>query len=108
LRQDVQNPAQCRRIDTVVDDHTRPAQQHTISIRPGDDEDSEVSATTAGSGNDTGLLAEDAPLTIAGANAVVSSVAISPPSRANRRHVNNWLADSPFRRAVTDTSRGPL
>jgi DNA-binding transcriptional LysR family regulator len=22
-----------------------------------------------------------------------------------RRHVNNWLADSPFRRAVTDTSR---
>jgi hypothetical protein len=29
------------------------------------------------------------------------------PSRANRRHVNNWLADNPLRRAVTDTNRGP-
>ena len=27
------------------------------------------------------------------------------PSRANRRHVNNWLADDPLRRAVTDTKR---
>ena len=38
----------------------------------------------------------------------VSSASTSRPSRARRRHVNNWLADSPFRRAVTDTSRGPL
>ena len=32
---------------------------------------------------------------------------LSRPSRANRRHVNNWLADNPLRRAVTDTNRGP-
>src|SRR6185369_8305238 len=32
---------------------------------------------------------------------------LSRPSRANRRHVNNWLADNPLRRAVTDASRGP-
>jgi hypothetical protein len=30
----------------------------------------------------------------------------SRPSRARRRHVNNWLADNPLRRAVTDTNRG--
>ena len=88
---------------------TRDPPSSAISIRPGDahDEDSEVSAGIVGAGNDGGLLAEHASLTIAGANAVVSSVATSPPSRAKRRHVNNWLADSPFRRAVTDTSRGP-
>ena len=32
---------------------------------------------------------------------------LSRSSRANRRHVNNWLADNPLRRAVTDTNRGP-
>ena len=32
---------------------------------------------------------------------------LSRPSRARRRHVNNWLADNPLRRAVTDTNRGP-
>lgn len=32
----------------------------------------------------------------------------SRPSRASRRHVNNWLVDNPLRRAVTDTNRGPL
>jgi hypothetical protein len=32
---------------------------------------------------------------------------LSRPSRANRRHVNNWLVDNPLRRAVTDTNRGP-
>jgi hypothetical protein len=32
---------------------------------------------------------------------------LSRPSRANRRHVNNWLADNPLRRAVTDAKRGP-
>src|SRR6478672_6576907 len=39
-----------------------------------------------------------------------SAGAVSPlnlPSRANRRHVNNWLVDSPLRRAVSDTRRGP-
>jgi hypothetical protein len=30
---------------------------------------------------------------------------LSRPSRANRRHVNNWLVDNPLRRAVTDTNR---
>ena len=40
----------------------------------------------------------------------VGASAASPlnlPSRANRRRVNNWLVDSPLRRAVTDTRRGP-
>src|SRR3984885_4064771 len=32
---------------------------------------------------------------------------LSRPSRANRRHVNNWLADTPLCRAVTETNRGP-
>lgn len=32
---------------------------------------------------------------------------LSRSSRANRRDVNNWLADNPLRRAVTDTNRGP-
>src|SRR3984885_2613358 len=32
---------------------------------------------------------------------------LSRSSRANRRHVNNWLADNPLPRAVTDTNRGP-
>jgi hypothetical protein len=32
---------------------------------------------------------------------------LSRPSRANRRHVNNWLEDNPLRRAVTDAKRGP-
>ena len=31
----------------------------------------------------------------------------SRPSRARRRHVNNWLAYNPLRRAVTNTNRGP-
>jgi hypothetical protein len=31
----------------------------------------------------------------------------SRPSRANRRHVNNWLVDNPLRRAVADTNREP-
>jgi hypothetical protein len=66
---------------------TRDPPSSAISIRPGDahDEDSEVSAGIVGSGNDGGLLAEHASLTIAGANAVVSSVATSPPSRAAPR-----------------------
>ena len=32
---------------------------------------------------------------------------LSRSSRANLRHVNNWLADNPLRRAVTETNRGP-
>jgi len=55
-----------------------------------------------------------APLEIGAAAGVISTGtstgAASPlnlPSRANRRHVNNWLVDSPLRRAVTDTKRGP-
>jgi hypothetical protein len=43
---------------------------------------------------------------IAGANTVVSSASASRPSLARRRHVNNWLADNPFRRAVADASHG--
>lgn len=34
-------------------------------------------------------------------------IPLNLPSRANRRHVNNWLVDSPLRPAVTDTRRGP-
>ena len=41
-----------------------------------------------------------------GANVVSLSASSRRPSRASRRHVNSWLADSPFRRAVADTCRG--
>lgn len=36
------------------------------------------------------------------AGAVSSS---SRPSRAGRRHVNNWLVDNPLRRTITDTNQ---
>ena len=45
---------------------------------------------------------------MAGANTGQASSAASLPSRASRRHVNNWLGDKPFRRAVADVIRGPL
>jgi hypothetical protein len=75
-----------------------------ISIRPaaatGHGEDGAFSAPPSCSGNDGGLHVE--PLTIAGANTAASSPSTRRPSRDSRRHVNSWLADSPFRRAVTE------
>ena len=42
-----------------------------------------------------------------GSNVTASSPASSRPSRARRRHANNWLADKPWHRAVVDTCRRP-
>ncbi len=37
-----------------------------------------------------------------------SSCPTSWPERARRRQLNNWLVESPCRRAVADTNRRPL
>jgi len=83
----------------------------TISIRPGTpighDEDGEFSAPARRSGNDGGLLVEGSQLIITCANVAPLSASTRRPSRAKRRHVNSWLADSPFRRAVAETCRRP-
>jgi hypothetical protein len=83
----------------------------TISIRPGaataHDEDGKFSAASGRSGYDRRLLVEGSQLITACANVASSSASTRRPSRANRRHVNSWLADSPFRRAVAETSRRP-
>jgi hypothetical protein len=42
-----------------------------------------------------------------GANVVASSPSKSRPSRASRHHVNNWLTDRLYRRAVAETCRRP-
>ena len=47
-------------------------------------------------------------MTIAGTKLSLSSSATSLPSRANRRQLNSWLVERPWRRAVADTRRGPL
>ena len=91
---------------------TRHPRVSTISIRPGaattHNEDGEFSAAAGRSGNDGRLLVEGSQLVmIACANGASSSTSTRCPSRARRRHVNSWLGDSPFRRAVADTCRDP-
>ena len=71
---------------------TRRPHLNTISIR---------------SGNDGKLLVEGALLISTGANVVASSPSKSRPSRASRHHVNNWLTDRLYRRAVAETCRRP-
>jgi hypothetical protein len=71
---------------------TRRPHPSTISIRPG---------------NDGKLLVEVALLISTGANVVASSPSKSRPSRATRHHVNNWLTDKLYRRAVAETCRRP-
>jgi len=67
-------------------------------------EDSELFSLSTHSGNVDRLLVEGSMS--AGANVTDSSPPTRRPSRASRRHINNWLADRPLRRAVADTSRG--
>src|SRR5262245_25521183 len=90
---------------------TRRPPVSTISIRPdastGHDEDGEFSGGSIRSGNDGRPLVEGSQLITACANIAPLSTSTRRPSRARRRHVNSWLADSPFRRAVADTCRRP-
>jgi hypothetical protein len=82
-----------------------PRGRHAAPI--GHDEDAEFSAPARRSGNDGGLLVEGSQLIITCANVEPLSASTRRPSRAKRRHVNSWLADSPFRRAVAETCRRP-
>ena len=85
-------PAPAPLNSTPLSTITRRPHLSTISIRPD---------------NDGKLLVEGALLISTGANVVASSPSKSRPSRASRHHVNNWLTDRLYRRAVAETCRRP-
>jgi hypothetical protein len=91
---------------------TRRPHVSTISIRPSavieHGEGGEFSTASRRLGNDGKLLVEGALPINTGANAAASSSSKRRPSRSSRSHVNNWLADSPCRRAVAETCRRPI
>ena len=96
---------------TLLSTMTRHPPVSTSSIRPGaeteQDDDAKFSAASARSGYDGRLPVEGSQLITACVNVAPSSASTSRPARASRRHVNSWLAERPFRRAVADTSRRP-
>jgi len=85
---------------------TRLPPARTITIRP---------AFGCVAGSSPGGAAVSATATVPGSSAAITagtnpgtSSEIRLPSRACRRQANNWLVDSPWRRAVADTTRGAL
>src|ERR1700719_3530971 len=84
---------------TPLSTTTRCPQFSTISIRPDaatkHSGDVGVSAPLSCSGKETALLNEPSSPTKAAANRVAATASPRRPSRANRRQLNNWLADRP-------------
>ena len=97
---------------TLLSTITRCPRPSTISIRldatTGHDDDGKLSAISRPSESAVGIPVEGSQATTAGENVTASSFTTRRPVRAKRRHAKSWLADSPCRRAVAETSRGAL
>ena len=86
---------------------TRQPPDRTITIRPPLGR----AGGSSGGGDwvsPTGAARGLSGATIAGTNPGSSSSPTSLPSRACRRQLNIWLVESPWRRAVAETTRGAL